>query len=171
MKLLITFWLGYVMGWGSFGASPVTSSLEIFHIARSKDAKTIHYQLQLEPNGKIKTSAPLHIFWEIETPTGIKTENLTWVQNKYAYGIHVLQVSPDSLSFHFVSYDKKIIRIKRNSQGEFEAQVTCNSTDLILEKIFVQIDGGTFWLPKISSVKLEGKDLHSGRSKFEIVQP
>lgn len=171
MKLLVTFWLGYVMGWGSIGASPVTSQVEIFHIARSKDAKTIHYQLQLAADGAINTAAPLTIFWEIETPTGTKKEDLTWIQNKYAYGINILNVTPDSLSFHFVSYDKKIIRVKRNLQGEFEAQVTCNSSDLVLEKIFIQIDGRTFWLPKISSVKLEGKDLHSGRSKYEIIQP
>lgn len=171
MKLLVTFWLGYVMGWGSLGASPVTSLLEVFHIARSKDAKTIHYQVQLSPDGSINTAAPIIINWEIDTPSGTKTEKLTWIQNKYAYGIKLLKVTSDSLSFHFVSYDKKIIWIKRNPKGKFEAQVTCNGTDLILEKIFIQIDGGTFWVPKISSVKLEGKDLHSGRSKFEIIQP
>lgn len=171
MKLLITFWLGYVMGWGTLGALPVTSHLEIFHIARSRDAKTIHYQLRLQDDGTIDLATPLEIFWVIETPKGIKNEKLTWIQNKYAYGIQILDVSSDSLSFHFVSYDKKIIRVQRNPKGEFEAQITCNNTDLILEKVFIQIDGGTFWLPKITFVKLEGKDLHTGRSKFEIIQP
>lgn len=171
MKLLVTFWLGYVVGWGPYGTPPITSNLEIFHIARSKDAKTIHYQLQLTEEGSINTAAPLKIFLEIETKSGFKTENLTWIQNKYAYGVEILNVNQDSLSFQFVSYDKKTIRVKRNSKGEFEAQITCNNTDLILEKIFIQIDGGTFWVPTISSVKLEGKDLHTGRSKFEIIQP
>lgn len=171
MKLLITFWLGYVMGWSSFGAPPVTNYLEMFHIARSKDSKTIHYQLHLAKDGSINTAAPLKIFWEIETTQGINTEKLTWIQNNYAYGIEILNVSKDSLSFQFVSYDKKNIRVKRNNAGDFEALITCNNTDLILEKIFIQIDGGTFWVPRISSVKLEGKDLHTGRSKFEIIQP
>ena len=171
MKLLVTFWLGYVMGWGSFGVTPITSQLEIFQIARSKDAKTIHYQLRLIENGTIDTETPLDIFWVIETSKGVKTEKLTWVQNKYAYGVQIMEASSDSLTFHFVSYDKKIIHVKRNPNGEFEAQVTCNNTDLILKKVFIQIDGGTFWLPKITSVKLEGKDLHTGKPEFEIIQP
>lgn len=171
MKLLITFWLGYVMGWGSLGASPVTPFVEIFQIARSKDAKTIHYQIQLTPEGTIDVADPVKIFWEIDQNNRIKTENLTWIQNKYAYGIQILSISPDSLSFHFVSYDKKIIRVKKNSSGEFVAQVTCNSSNMTLEKIFIQIDGGTFWVPKISSVRLEGKDIHSGKPKTELIQP
>ncbi len=171
MKLLVTFWLGYALTWSSVG-DPVSASLvDLFYVARSKDAKTIHYQLRLTADGSIDTENPLDIFWLISTRNGLKSEKLSWIQNKYAYGIQILSSSPDSLSFHFVSYNKKIILVKKGTEGEYEAYITCNNSYLILEKIFVQIDGGSFWFPKISSVKLEGKDLNTLDSRFEIIQP
>lgn len=171
MKLLITFWLGYALGWGSFEVSPNASLVDLFQIARSKDTKTIQYRLRLAPDGSIDTASPLDIFWEIQTPKGTKTQKLSWIQNTYAYGIEVINITHESLNFHFVSYDKKEIQVQKNSKGEYQAHIICNNTELLLEKIFIQIDGGTFWVPKISSVKLEGKDLQTGRSTFEIIKP
>lgn len=171
MKLLITFWLGYALAWNPSAVSVNASLVDLFQISRSKDTKTIHYQLKLNADDSIDTTTPLKIFWVIETQGEIDTEKLTWIQNKYAYGIHVLNVTPESLSFHFVSYEQRIINVHKNLQGEYQAYTTGGSSELILEKIFVQIDGGTFWLPKISSVKLEGKDLQTCKSTIEIIKP
>lgn len=171
MKLLITSWLGFALAWIPLGDPVGASLVDLFQISRSKDTKTIQYRLRLAPDGSIDTSSPLDIFWEIQTSKGTKTQKLTWIQNTYAYGIEVVNVTHESLNFHFVSYDKKEIQVKKNIKGEYEAHITYNSIELVLEKIFVQIDGGTFWFPKISSVKLEGKDLQTGRSTFEIIKP
>lgn len=171
MKLLITYFLGYTLAWISLGNPAGVSPVDLFHISRNKDTKTIQYRLRLAPDGSIDTASPIDIFWEIHTAKGAKTQKLTWIQNTYAYGIEVVNVTPEILNFQIVSYDKKVIRVKKNSKGEYQAHITCNNTELVLEKIFIQIDGGTFWVPKISSVKLEGKDLQTGRSTFEIIQP
>jgi hypothetical protein len=40
-----------------------------------------------------------------------------------------------------------------------------------VERIFIQIDGGTFWLPKISSVELHAKDAKTGNTILETINP
>jgi hypothetical protein len=40
-----------------------------------------------------------------------------------------------------------------------------------LHRIFLKIDGGSFWLPHITYVEVTGKDMTSGKTVIEKIIP
>lgn len=171
MLLIVSFWLGYALLGTSLDVPGDALALDLFEIARSKDDKTIHYQVNLNSDNSIDQNDPINIFWEVPTAKGVKTHNLTWIQNKYAYGIKILSQESNSLSFHFVSYPDKIIKIRQNEEGIYQAYTLCEDRPILVENIFIQIDGGTFWVPNVTYVKISGKNPDTQQDTFEIIQP
>jgi hypothetical protein len=83
---------------GSFLLTPLlllASSPEnddiLFQIVRSRDADKIYYQVNLDKEGNLIAGNPVEIFWLKQTQNNQK-EPLTWIQNKYAYGLQFLEV-------------------------------------------------------------------------------
>ncbi|MGZ4060307.1 MAG: DUF4833 domain-containing protein, partial [Bacteroidia bacterium] len=90
-----------------------------------------------------------------------KTEPLNYIQMKYAYGIDIQMV--DSLKkaycFNFVSYKKKkIYLLKSPTDNQYEAYCIINNKLIVLDRIFIKIDGGSFWTPKIKYIEVSGRD-------------
>lgn len=142
----------------------------LFKILRNKDANEISYDVNLDINGKLVQSNPIDIYW-VKYANGGKKEQLNNIQRKYAYGICFTSLTRYQAVFRFVSYEKRTFTLKKDSQGTYKVYVKSLGKEVELSRIFIHIEGGTFWFPNISRVDLHGKDQSTGSNTIETIKP
>lgn len=142
----------------------------LFKIGRSKDANEIYYSVKTTSDGSLDLSNPIHIYWIKFTKDGV-VEPLTRIQNAFAYGLKFLKLTPEKADFQFVSYANRTFSLRKTKAGNFSVFTTNNGTEVEVERIFIQIDGGTFWLPKIPKVELHSRIPVGGDPLVEIIIP
>jgi hypothetical protein len=143
----------------------------LFKIGRSKDSNEIYYQANTTASGDLDSTDPVSIYW-IKFSKNSEREPLTWIQNQYAYGLKFLKTTSQEAIFQFVSYPHRTFVLRKSEKGEFRVfNTNPNGIDMEVERIFIQIDGGTFWFPKISRVELHGKTSGAGNLFVETVVP
>jgi hypothetical protein len=160
----------YVLLTSSVYMQNTTDGVNLFTIERNRDANQIFYNIHTTSDNLLDVNKPINIYWVKHTDNS-KIEPLTWVQNKYAYGINYTSISESEVHFQFVSYAKRTMLLKKGSDGSYHVFTTVNGKEVILNKIFVQIDGGTFWFPKIPKVELHVQDPISKQRLIEIIKP
>lgn len=139
-----------------------------FIIERSKDANQIIYSIQTDEAGYLKDN-PISIYWLKNTENG-KISSLTWIQQKYAYGLHFLSKTKEKATFHFVSYDKQIFTIKKAGDNTFYVFTQMQKDEFVLNKIYIHLIGGSFWFPKIPKIELDGVNLKNGSLMTKTIQ-
>ena len=145
--LVLTFGLLVV------GFSSTTSSSSLFSIVRSKDANEIFYTINLDNSNKLNTENPINVYWLKRTENN-KVEPLSWIQNKFAYGIVYLSKSENYAKFRFAAYDKRVFELKKNNHNEFKVYTISENKEVEVNRIYIYITGGTFWIPEIPKVEL-----------------
>ena len=153
--------------WASSNSSVEKNPL--FRIGRNRDANEIWYTANFNANGTPDIKSPVNIFWLKKTVQN-RTEPLTWIQRHLAYGIKVLRNSSDEVEFQFVSYPHRTF-VMRNHDNSYQVFTTSNNQEIIVERIFINISGGTFMLPQISQIELYGIDPNTGNNTIEIIKP
>jgi hypothetical protein len=139
-------------------------------IERSRDTDKIHYQINLTDSGNINQDEPITIFWKRHTKNGIE-EPLTWIQNNFSYGLKYKSIDHNEAVFQFVGYSKRNFQLKRNQDGLFCVFTESKGEFVELNKIFIQIDGGTLWVPEISRIEIHSKLVNNGAIFQEILKP
>jgi hypothetical protein len=142
----------------------------LFKIGRSKDANEIYYEVKTNYNGSLNLKEPIKIYWVKYTENG-KIEPLTKIQQHFAYGLKFLEVTPEKAGFQFVSYSKRTLQLRKNASGSFAVFTEVDGKEVELERVFIQIDGGTFWFPKITRVEVHTKNPQAGDLLVEIIHP
>lgn len=153
-----------------FSLDPSSGEEHLFRIARSRDANEIFYSVNLDKNGFLDAETPITIYW-LKRTEGNKTESLTWIQNKYAYGLYYLSKTPSEAIFQFVSYNEKTFYLRKNENGNFRVYTFAAEKEVEVNNIFIQIDGGNFWLPTISRVELHARKADCRTEIAEIINP
>lgn len=148
----------------------VDTKPHLFKIERSKDANEIFYDINLEKTGTLSITEPIYPYWRRQTEGG-EIKPLTWIQQHYAYGLEYIYSSENYAKFHFVSYKKRDFVLKKDSSGDFKVFTQLNNKEVEVNRIFIQIDGGTFWFPKISKVELHTNDPVTNKNIVEIIKP
>lgn len=139
---------------------PPINEKTLFYIQRSKNTNAIVYEVNTDDNGNLNPVEPVRVFW-IRYSSDSTTEGLTYIQKRYAYGLDVIPVKDhkDQFVLNFVSYTRKKIYLFRDSpSGRFHAYTSINGKLSQLDRIFIRINGGTFWFPNIVDIELNGKD-------------
>jgi hypothetical protein len=147
-----------------------TDNCTLFKVCRSRDANEIFYTLKTTREGTLDLIEPINIFWIKNTENG-KSEPLTKVQQRFSYGLKYLNITPDSADFYFVSFPEKILKLQKNKLGNYCVFTEVDGKAVELERVFIQIDGGTFWFPKVSRVELHAKNPNADKLVVEIIQP
>jgi hypothetical protein len=101
----------------------------------------------------------------------LHTEPLTWIQKNYAYGIKYLYVNDSEVCFQFVSYSKRNLYLRKDEHGFYHVYTYSSGRLLRVEKVYIQIDGGNFWLPKISHVDLYALEEKTKNKIVEVIIP
>lgn len=169
-KIIPVFILPFVLIVLGFVPSGEGKSYNMFHIGRSRDENIIKYDVNLTSEGKINADKPIKVYW-VKKNEGGKVVSLSYIQNKLAYGITYLSKGESEVKFQFVSHDKRTFYVRKTKGSIYKTTTYINSKSVEVKKIFIQIDGGSFMVPKISYVKLYWRDPISGVEDIETIKP
>ena len=170
--MLLIFIAPVSYGFKNSGNSDNNREYDLFKIGRSRDANEIIYSINFDHTGHPDKSDPIDIHW-IKRTNNNHVEPLTRIQKKFAYGIKILNENntEKEIYFQFVSYNKRTFILKRNEENCYKVYTISGDKEIEVSRIFVQIDGGSFWLPTISKVELHGKEPGTGILAMETINP
>ncbi len=172
LKLILVIFISTLLF--AFTSIEVEDSLDplnsLFKIERSKDNNQIFYDVNLDNSGELNNENPISVYWRRNTEGGI-IKPLTWIQKKYAYGLKFVNVKDEQATFRFVSYKKMFFKLLRKEDNQFEVYTNYNDKLLKMDRIFIQLDGGTFWFPNITAIEIYAKDMKTGEDVIEIITP
>ncbi len=160
-----------VISGGNAGIRVDTIDKLLFYIQRSVDSSVVVYQLNTDKSGKPDFNSPINVFWL--STSGAKTP-LTAIQQKFSYGIEIVQRDSKRNSFVFVfaGYDKRMFSLMKSVVDErYHVYSNINAAYGIVNRIFINITGGTFWFPVISYVTLCGTVPSTGMKQVETIIP
>lgn len=142
---------------------------QLFYLQRDPNINTIICQLNTGSDGEVVRMKPVLIYWiRYDENKGKKELNL--VQRKFAYGIDTKEISRNLYELRFVSHKKFIMYLSRsNVNQKFYVYVTVNHKKIQLERIFLRVEGGSFWLPNVKYVEIEGKDMSNNSLVVERI--
>lgn len=157
---------------GPFIAPPTNKNM-LFYLQRTVDVNTVIYEINYKEDGEINRKKPVKIYW-IDFDNGGKRSELTFVQNKFAYGVEFIELEGAKPVFeiNLVSYKKIHMYLKPTGKNAaYEIHVIINDKPSILTNIMVNITGGTYLHPNVSFIELVGKDLVTGDKIIEKIKP
>lgn len=135
---------------------PTGNVKQLFYLQRTTNTNTIIYELNYAGT-LIDKDDPVHAYWIRYSENG-QTEDLNYVQRKFAYGINSKEIGTNKFELTFVSYKKYKMYLMVGSDKQYHIYTTINKRQIILNKIFIQVKGGSFWSPNIEFVELTGLD-------------
>ncbi|MFH6959201.1 DUF4833 domain-containing protein [Flavobacterium aquidurense] len=135
----------------------------LFYIQRDPNVNTAIYTINYDENGKIDKSNPIKAYWIRYAEKG-EIRDFNYMQRKYAYGIESKTVNNEEFELQFVSYKKLPFTLKKiDSDQKYHVFVSVNQKRIQVEKIFVRIEGGSFWLPNVKYAEVTGIDASSNK--------
>jgi hypothetical protein len=142
--------------------TPPDNPNTLFYVQRDPNTNTIMYDLNVDKNGKLDTESPMHVYWIKYAEKGQK-EELNYIQRKFAYGITSKKTAEEQYDLRFVSYKKLPLVLKKAGDNKYHIFVTADQKQIVLNRIFVKVEGGSFWLPNIVYVELKGTEQLTGK--------
>lgn len=142
----------------------------LFYIQRDPNTNTICYELNSDDKGNPQKKSPIHIFW-IRYPEGGMRKELNFIQRKFAYGINVNPIGSDQYELRSVAYSKLPMVLRKDAKNQYHVYAPIDRKECILTRIFIRIDGGTFWKPNVLYVELKGVDPATGKTLVQRIKP
>jgi len=128
---------------------------QLFYLQRDPNSNTVVYTLNLE-DGKINTEEPIKVHW-IRYAEGGKRTDLSFIQRKMAYGVHHKKVSETEFDIRIQAYKDLPIVLKYNKNAEkYQTFTKIKNKEVVLEKIFVRITGGSIFNPHVKYIEVSG---------------
>ncbi|TCD01812.1 DUF4833 domain-containing protein [Pedobacter psychroterrae] len=134
---------------------PKGISNQLFYLQRDPNTNTFICELNVDKNGDVDRKEPVLIYWVRYNIDGKKAD-LSYVQRKFAYGIQTKELGKDHFELRFVSHKELALYLVKDNNNKFHVYTTVNKKKMRLERIFVRIEGGSFWLPNVKYVELRG---------------
>jgi hypothetical protein len=131
----------------------------LFYVQRSINKNTIIYRLNTTADNEPNEKDPISMYWVNYSGKG-DTEPLNYIQKKYAYGldVHLIDKEKKTFCFSFVSYKKQMLYLIRSPDKKYHVYSYFNNRLMMVNSIYVHIDGGSFWTPKVKYIEVSGKD-------------
>lgn len=142
---------------------------QLFTLGRSTDPNEIIYEASLCQQFQFDVKNPLNVYWLLHTENE-RTKPLTWPQRKFGFGLKVSSATHSEIICHFAAFSKRTLSV-RNHHGKMKAFIMSNGREMILNRVFLQVEGGSFWVPNITQVTLYLSDPASGQKQQEHLTP
>lgn len=143
---------------------------KLFYMQRDPNTNTIICELNVKSDGEVDKDSPVKVYWLRYQENGQK-EDLSYVQRKFAYGIQSKALGNDEYELRFVSYKKFPLYLKKSeADNKYHVYATVNNKKMMLDRIFVRIDGGSFWIPNVKYVELKGANPNTGTQMLERIK-
>lgn len=126
---------------------------------RSLNKNTIIYQLNFNEDNELDDKEPIHMYWINYAGKG-DTEPLNFIQRKYAYGLQFQLIDREkkTFSFSFVSYKKQVLYLIKSPDKKYHVYSYFKNKLILVNRIYIHIEGGSFWTPKVKYIEVSGKD-------------
>ncbi|MBD2769952.1 DUF4833 domain-containing protein [Hymenobacter sp. BT664] len=135
---------------------PTGIANQLFYLQRDPNSNTIIYQLNVNAAGKLNEEEPVRVFWIRYAEQG-ERKDLNFVQRKFAYGLSTKKLAPDKYELKFAAYDKvRFFLMKSAVDNAFHVLVTIANKQIVLTRVFLRIEGGTFWVPNVKYIEFKG---------------
>ena len=137
---------------------PVPSGIahQLFYLQRDPNTNTVVYQLNVNEAGQLDEDEPINIFWLRYQEQG-QRKPLNFIQRRFAYGFTSKKLAPNKYELKFAAYGKlPLYLMKSGSDNTFHVFVTVANTQIQLERVYLRIEGGTFWVPNVRYIELQG---------------
>jgi phosphatidylglycerophosphate synthase len=140
---------------------PRNISNQLFYVQRDPNTNTIICQLNINEKGELNKAQPVNVFWMRYADKEGK-KDLNYIQRKFAYGIQSKDIGNGNFELRFVSYKKfPLLLTKSALDKKYHVYVTANNKRILLDRIFLRIEGGTFWVPNVKYVELKGYEANN----------
>jgi hypothetical protein len=144
---------------------------KLFYVQRDPNTNTIIYDLNVDNKGVLDTENPVHVYWIKYNERGQK-EELNFIQRKFAYGLVTKPLDNGKFDVRFVSYKKYPLSLMKSAtDNKYHIYATIEKKQAILNRIFIKIEGGTFWVPNVVYVEVKGTDPLTGKEIMERFKP
>ena len=144
---------------------PAANNSQLFYLQRTSNTNTIVYELNYK-KGILDENNPVHVFWIRYAEKGQKAE-LSWIQRVFAYGVKIKQMPDSSYRVRLVSYAGYSMYLKKGADKKYHMYAPINGKQMILNRIFVKITGGSMWSPDIEYFEVSGIDPATGKPVAE----
>jgi hypothetical protein len=124
------------------------------------------YELNYKKNGELDTDDPVHVFWIRYTENGQRAE-LNFIQRYFAYGIKAKLLAKDYYELQVVAYKKQVLYLRRGANNRYYVYTSVNNKQMIVDRIYLKINGGSFWSPNVEYVEFKGLDISTGAAITE----
>ncbi len=131
----------------------------LFHIERSINKNFVRFDVRLTENSNLPDSSPVIAYWVLENG---QQEELTLIQQKYAYGIHSQEKLEKNKFRIFLAALKNREIIIEKIEGSYRALVSVNGKTSILEKAYVKSKENWTGFPQVFHIDLFGKIKETG---------
>jgi hypothetical protein len=137
---------------------PAGVANQLFYLQRDPNTNTIIYQLNVNSAGKVDEDEPINIFWLRYDEQGQRKE-LNFIQRKFAYGLSAEKVGPEKYELKFAAYNKVPFYLMRSGLDRaFHVFTVINNRQIVLTRVYLRIEGGTFWVPNVRYIEFKGWD-------------
>ncbi|MEO6316263.1 MAG: DUF4833 domain-containing protein [Chitinophagaceae bacterium] len=142
---------------------PHGNSNQLFYLQRTSNKNTIVYDLNIK-DGALNTDDPVHVYWIRYSDQGQRQE-LSYIQRTFAYGLKATPMANNGgYVMHFVSYKKYLLYLVKSAvDNKYRVYTTVNTKTVVVNRIFIKINGGSFWSPKVEYVEIKGVDPANGK--------
>jgi hypothetical protein len=137
---------------------PVPSGVpnQLFYLQRDPNTNTVVYQLNVDRAGQLDEDEPVNVFWLRYDEHGERKE-LNFIQRKFAYGLTAEKLAPEKYELKFAAYNKvRFFLLRSPTNKAFHVYTTIGGRQLQLERVFLRIEGGTFWVPNVKYIEFKG---------------
>lgn len=143
---------------------------QLFYLQRDPNTNTIIYELNLNAKAEVNRAEPILVYW-LRYDDNDEKKDLSYIQRKFAYGIQTKEIAKDQWEIRFVSHKKIPMYLMQSKEDQkYHVYVTVNNKKIELSKIFVRIEGGSFWLPNVKYVELTGINTATGTPVVERIK-
>ncbi|MBG6233936.1 phosphatidylglycerophosphate synthase [Pedobacter sp. CAN_A7] len=143
---------------------------QLFYLQRDPNTNTIICELNVGDDGEVIKDNPIKVYW-IRYQDNKEKKDLNYIQRKFAYGMESEAIGNNRYKLHFVSYKKFPLYLMKSSvDNKYHVYVTANNKKIQLERIFLRIEGGTFWVPNVKYVELKGINQANGAPIVERIK-
>lgn len=143
---------------------------QLFYLQRDPNTNTIICELNVNKAGEVDREDPILVYWLRYGDDGSK-KDLSYIQRKFAYGIQTKEIAVDQYELRFVSHKKlPMYLLKDADDRKFHVYVTVNKKKIQIERIFLRIEGGSFWLPNVKYVEIKGINTENNTSIVERIK-
>ncbi|CAG5018389.1 hypothetical protein DYBT9275_05991 [Dyadobacter sp. CECT 9275] len=146
----------------------------LFYLQRSLDFNSVIYEANyVESRGgqrKLNADDPVNIYWLMDDKEG-STKPLSKVQ-RLGYGIRPADAEGDVVPIRLVAYQEMGIFLKPwPKEDRYRAHIMLGGRDVVLSRVFINIDGGTKLKPNVTYIEITGTDSLTGKGILHRFKP